>query len=62
MNEFMDEFSVGDCVYHYDYGKGVILGGTGYGKNKKLIIQFNGEQEPTVVMASYAGLSKLDEQ
>jgi len=61
LNRFIDEFCVGDYVYHYQYGKGRILGGTGYGKNKRFIVQFNSEPEPVVVMASYAGLSKLDE-
>jgi len=60
-NKHIEDFSPGDFVSHYDLGKGRILGGTGAGKNKKLIIIFDGDKVPRTVMASYAGLSKLDE-
>ncbi len=58
-NKYIDEFLPGDYVSHYDLGKGRILGGSGTGKNKKLIIIFDGDKSPRTVMASYAGLSKL---
>lgn len=59
-NTFIDEFGPGDLVYHYDLGKGTVLGGSGYGRKKKLIIQFDGDTRPHVVLASYAGLTKLE--
>jgi len=60
-NTFINEFGPGDNVYHYDLGKGKILGGTGSGKKKKLIVLFDGESQPRIVMASYAGLTKLED-
>ena len=57
----IDEFSPGDYVYHYDLGKGQILGGSGEGKNKKLVVLFDGDDKPQIIMAAYAGLTRLDE-
>lgn len=60
-SDMISEFAPGDVVFHYDLGKGTILGGTGSGTKRKLIILFDGEDQPRMVFESYAGLSKLDE-
>ena len=59
--QLLDDFFPGDYVYHYDYGKGEVIEVTGQGKNKKLVILFEGDKEPLTVMAAYAGLTRLDE-
>ena len=60
-NQQIDEFLPRDYVYHYDLGKGQILGGTGKGKSKKFVILFDGDKTPQTVVASYAGLTKLEQ-
>ncbi len=59
--KMISEFAPGDKVYHYDMGKGTILGGTGMGSKRKLVILFDGDDQPCMVLESYAGLTKLDE-
>ena len=59
--KMISQFSPGDRVLHYDIGKGTILGGTGTGNKRKLIILFDGDDQPSMVLESYAGLTKLDD-
>ena len=59
-NAFIDHFAPGDRVYHCDIGKGTILGGSGSGEKKKYIILFDGDTDPMIVYASFAGLTKIE--